>query len=165
VLDTLIKSAAELCVADKALIFQQEGEALRLVANYGFSTEAERYWLKLPPPVDRGSITGRALLEARPVHVADVLADPDYSATRYQELAGYRTVLAVPLLRGGTTIGVFGLTRAEVKPFTEKQIELVTIFADQAVIAIENTGCSRRSSNAQPTSPKRWRNRRQRRKC
>jgi GAF domain-containing protein len=138
VLDTLIKSAAELCVADKAVIFQQEGEALRLVANYGFSPEAERYWLERPPPVDRGSITGRALLEARPVHVADVLTDSAYRANRYQELAGYRTVLAVPLLRDGTTIGVFGLTRDEVKPFTEKQIELVTTFADQAVIAIEN---------------------------
>jgi two-component system NtrC family sensor kinase len=138
VLDTLIKSAAELCAADKALIFQQEGASLRLVANYGFSPEAERYWLDHPPPVDRGSITGRALLEGRAIHVADVLTDSDYRATRYQELAGYRTVLAVPLLRGGTTIGVFGLTRDEVNPFTEKQIELVTTFADQAVIAIEN---------------------------
>ena len=138
VMDTLIKSAAELCAADKGVIFRREGEALRLIANHKFSPEAERYWLEHPPPVDRGSVTGRALLEGRAVHVADVLTDADYRATRYQELAGYRTVLTVPLLRGGTTIGVFGLTRDEVNPFTEKQIELVTTFADQAVIAIEN---------------------------
>jgi GAF domain-containing protein len=138
VLDTLTKSAAQLCAADKGVVFQREGEVLRLVANYGFSREAERYWLERPPLVDRGSVTGRALLEGRAVHVADVLADSEYRATRYQELAAYRTVLAVPLLRGGTTIGVFGLTRDEVNPFTEKQIELVTTFADQAVIAIEN---------------------------
>jgi GAF domain-containing protein len=138
VLDTLTKSAAQLCAAEKGCIFQQDGEVLRLVANYGFSREAERYWLEHPPPVGRGSVTGRALLEARAVHVSDVLADPEYRATRYQELAEYRSVLAVPLLRDGTTIGVFALTRDEVNPFTEKQIELVTTFADQAVIAVEN---------------------------
>ena len=138
VLDALTKSAAQLCAADKGLIFRPEGEVLRLVANYGFSREAERYWLEHPLPVDRGSVTGRTLLEGRAVHVSDVLADSEYHATHHQELAGYRTVLAVPLLRGGTTIGVFGLTRDEVNPFTEMQIELVTTFADQAVIAIEN---------------------------
>ena len=83
-------------------------------------------------------LPGELLLEGRPVHVPDVSADSEYRATRYQDLAGYRTVLAVPLLRGETVIGVFGLTRGEVNPFTEKQIELVTTFADQAVIAIEN---------------------------
>ena len=139
VLDALTKSVAQLCAADKGLIFRPEGEVLRLVANYGFFREAERYWLEHPLPVDRGSVTGRALLEGRAVHVSDVLADSEYRATHHQELAGYRTVLAVPLLRGGTTIGVFGLTRDEVNPFTEMQIELVTTFADQAVIAIENT--------------------------
>ena len=139
VLDALTKSAAQLCAADKGLIFRPEGEVLRLVANYGFSREAEQYWLEHPLPVDRGSVTGRALLEGRAVHVSDVLADLEYRATHHQELAGYRTVLAVPLLRGGTTIGVFGLTRDQVNPFTEMQIELVTTFADQAVIAIENT--------------------------
>src|SRR4029077_19997043 len=74
VLDALTNSAAELCAADRGLIFQREGEVLRLVANYGFSREAERYWLEHPLPVDRGSVTGRALLEGRPVHVPDVSA-------------------------------------------------------------------------------------------
>jgi two-component system, NtrC family, sensor kinase len=138
VLDTLTKSAAQLCAADKGIIFQRDGEVYRLVANYGFSREAERYWLEHPRRVDRGSVTGRALLEGRVVHVPDVLADSGYRDARVAELAGYRTGLAVPLLRGGTVIGVFALSRDEVNPFTEKQIELVTTFADQAVIAIEN---------------------------
>jgi GAF domain-containing protein len=102
VLDTLTKSAAQLCAADKGIIFQREGEVYRLVANYGFSREAERYWLEHPRPVDRGSVTGRALLEGRPVHVPDVLADSEYRDAPVAELAGYRTGLAVPLLRGGS---------------------------------------------------------------
>ena len=138
VLGALTKSAAELYAADHGVVFQRDGEVLRLVASYGFSREAEAYWHEHPLPVDRGSATGRALLDGRPVHLRDVLADPEYRATRYQEQAGYRTVLTVPLLRSGTLIGVLGIGRKEVNPFTEKQIELVTTFADQAVIAIEN---------------------------
>ena len=139
VLNALTESAAGLCAADLGLIFQQDGDVLRLVANFGVSREAERYWLEHPVPVGRGSTSGRALLEGRAIHIPDVLADPEYRATRYQELAGYRSTLSVPLLRDGTTIGVFGLGRREPNPFTEKQAELVTTFADQAVIAIENT--------------------------
>ena len=138
VLTTLTESAARLCAADFGLIFQQDGDVLRLVANFGYSREAERYWLEHPAPVDRGSTTGRALLEGRAIHIPDVLADPEYRATRYQELAGYRSTLSVPLLRDGTTIGAFGLGRREPNPFTDKQVTLVTTFADQAVIAIEN---------------------------
>jgi two-component system, NtrC family, sensor kinase len=138
VLDTLTKSAAQLCAADLGLIFQQDGDVLRLVANLGISREAERYWLEHPVPVGRGSTIARALLEGRAIRIPDVLADPEYRSTRAQELAGYRSTLAVPLLRDGTTIGVFGLGRKEPNPFTDNQVELVTTFADQAVIAIEN---------------------------
>ena len=138
VLTTLTESAARLCAADLGLIFQQDGDVLRLVANFGISREAERYWLEHPAPVGRGSTSGRALLEGRAIHIPDVLADPEYRATRYQELAGFRSTLGVPLLRDGTTIGVFGLRRREPNPFTDRQAELVTTFADQAVIAIEN---------------------------
>ena len=107
-------------------------------ANYGFAREALEYAVEHPLQVDRGSLTGRVVLEGRPIHIPDVLADPEYRATDYQQALGYRTCLGVPLLRKGTTIGVFALTRDEVNPFTDKQIELVTTFADQAVIAIEN---------------------------
>jgi hypothetical protein len=83
-------------------------------------------------------MTGRVALEGRAIQIPDVLADPEYRATEYQQIFGYRTNLGVPLLRDGSTIGIFSLTRREVKPFTEEQIELVATFADQAVIAIEN---------------------------
>jgi GAF domain-containing protein len=138
VLDTLVESATRLCAADKGVIFQRDGELFRLASNYGFSPEAERYAAEHPLRPGRGSTTGRVALEGRAIHVPDVLADQEYRATGYQEAFGYRTNLGVPLLREGSTIGVFVLTRDKVNPFTEKQIELVTTFADQAVIAIEN---------------------------
>jgi two-component system NtrC family sensor kinase len=139
VLNTLTESAARLCAGDKGIIFQLDGDVLRLIANLGHSREAERYWLEHPMPIDGGSATGRAVLEGRAIHIPDVLADPKYRATRYQELSGYRSVLCVPLLRDGTTIGTFSLSRDAVTPFTDRQIKLVETFADQAVIAIENT--------------------------
>ena len=138
VLNTLTESAARLCTADKGVIFERDGDLYRLSANYGFSRDAERYASEHPLQPGRGSTTGRVVLEGRTIHIPDVLADSGYHATGYQKAFGFRTSLGVPLLREGTTIGVFVLTRDEVNPFTEKQIELVTTFADQAVIAIEN---------------------------
>jgi two-component system, NtrC family, sensor kinase len=138
VLDTLVKSAARLCAADMGGISQRDGDLYRLGANYGFSREAEQYAVEHPLRPDRDSVTGRAALEGRTIHIPDVLADREYQATGHQKAVGYRTILGVPLQREGTTIGVFALSRERVNPFTEKQIELVTTFADQAVIAIEN---------------------------
>src|SRR5262249_3892857 len=138
VLNTLTESAARLCAADKGVITMREGDLYWTRANYGFSREAVRYSLEHPLQLDRGSVTGRVALEGKAIHLPDALADAEYQATGYQQAFGYRTILGIPLLREGTTIGVFILTRDEVNPFTDKQIELVTTFADQAVIAIEN---------------------------
>src|SRR5262245_50557036 len=138
VLTTLLESASRLCSADKGGIMMREGDEYRFRANYGFTPEAVQYSLEHPLKASSGSATGRVALEGRAIHISDVLADPEYQVTGYQQAFGYRTILGVPLLREGTTIGVFMLTRDEVNPFTDKQIELVTTFADQAVIAIEN---------------------------
>jgi GAF domain-containing protein len=136
VLSTLVESAARLCLADRAALFLREGDAYRMATTYGFSPGAGKPLA--PLPIDRTSITGRVGLAGKAVHVHDVLADPEYRASDYQQAFGYRTNLGVPLLRDGTTVGVFALVRSKVDPFTDKQIELVTTFADQAVIAIEN---------------------------
>jgi two-component system NtrC family sensor kinase len=138
VLDTLIESAARLCAADKGNIQMQEGDVYRIRAHYGLAREAVQYALLQPLRPGRGSVTGRVALDGKATQILDVLADPEYHATDYQQALGFRTILGVPLLRDGATIGVFALTRVEVSPFTDKQIELVTTFADQAVIAMEN---------------------------
>ena len=88
--------------------------------------------------IDRGAVIGRVAIEKRTIYVPDVLADPEFDRFEWQKIGKQRTVLGVPLLREGTLIGVIILARTAVAPFTEKQIELVTTFADQAVIAIEN---------------------------
>ena len=138
VLDTLVESAARLCDADKAVIYKLDGAFLRLAANYNFSQEFVEFARQNPIGPGRGTMAGRVVLEGKTVHIPDVLADPEYTATKYQSRGVYRSNLGVPLLRDGETIGVFTLTRSQVRPYTEKQIELATTFADQAVIAIEN---------------------------
>jgi GAF domain-containing protein len=105
---------------------------------YGFSPEFIELVRDVPVVPERGSISARALLEGKVIHVADVLADPDYTFEEAQKLGDFRTVLGVPMLREGIPIGVLALTRSEVRPFTDRQIELVSTFADQAAIAIEN---------------------------
>ena len=138
VLDTLVKLAARLCGADNGGVQMREGDVYPIRAHYGATREAVQYALLHPLRADRSSTTGRVALEGTTIHIPDVLADPEYHATDYQRAFGSRTTLGVPLLRDGTTIGVFSLGRHEVKPFTDKQIKLVTTFADQALIAIEN---------------------------
>ena len=138
VLQTLIESAARFCDADNATIIRQKGGALYRAEAYGFSREFMDYVKDIPIEIDRGSAAGRALLESRMVHIHDVKADPEYTLVETQKLGDYRTILSVPMLREGVPIGVLVLTRSEVRPFTDKQIELVTTFADQAAIAIEN---------------------------
>jgi PAS domain S-box-containing protein len=136
VLDTLTESAALLCDANKAAIARQKGTASYYAASYGFPPDFKEYMDNIP--TGRGSLVGRCLLEGKIVHIPDVLVDPEYVMVEAQKLGGFRTVLGVPLLREGSPIGVIVLTRPTVRPFTDKQIDLVTIFADQAVIAIQN---------------------------
>jgi two-component system, NtrC family, sensor kinase len=138
VLQTLVESAARLCDAEKATITRQKDGAFYRAEAYGFSREFMDYFKDIPIVADRGSSSGRALLEGRVVHIPDVRADPEYTFVEGQKLGDFRTVLSVPMLREGIAIGVLALTRSEVRPFSEKQIELVTTFADQAAIAIEN---------------------------
>jgi signal transduction histidine kinase len=142
VLETLVENARKLCGADWATISRADKDGnYAPVIERALEPGAEylAYIQRHPIRPDRGSAVGRAVLERRPVHVPDILADPDYKRLDLAEVRNFRTVLAVPMLREGEPIGVFVLTRAkEVKPFTEKQVELVTTFADQAVIAIEN---------------------------
>ena len=138
VLQTLVESAARLCDADKTNISRQKDGVFFRAESYGFSPEFMDYVRNIPIQPDRGSAFGRALLERRAVHIPDVKADSEYTLVEGQRLGDYRTVLAVPMLREGVAIGVLSLTRSEVRPFSEKQIELATTFADQAAIAIEN---------------------------
>jgi len=138
VLDTLVESAARLCEADLASIPRLIGTGFQHVATYGYKPEFRDYMERNPLAADRGTATGRAVLEGRTIHIPDVLADPDYALTEGQKIGDYRAVLAVPLMREGVAVGVLVLARAESRPFTNKQIELATTFADQAVIAIEN---------------------------
>src|SRR5262245_39555177 len=139
VLHTLVESAAKLCHAERASIILRQGETLYRGASYGFSSEFTDYLDKNPLKLDRGNVAGRALLEERTVHVADVTADAEWTFVEGGRLSGVRSILGVPLTREGVAIAVLVLTRPVVDPFTDKQIELVTSFADQAVIAIENT--------------------------
>jgi GAF domain-containing protein len=136
VLDTLIESAARLSGADRAAIrLARDGEYHHL-ASYGMEPERVAYMKAHPVKADRSSVVGRVALEGKAVHIADFMADPDIDLG--DALPNVRTVLGVPLLRDGIPIGALVLVRPKVELFTEKQIELVTTFADQAVIAIEN---------------------------
>jgi GAF domain-containing protein len=138
VLETLTESAASLCEADMATIARQKGDAYYYATVHNFPPDLEEYLKGIPHPPARGSIIGRALLEGKIVHLPDVTEDREYLMGEVQKKAGFRTGLGVPLLREGVPIGVINLLRRDVRPFTDKQIELVQTFADQAVIAIEN---------------------------
>ena len=138
VLDTLVELAARLCEADSATIHRPEGDAYPYVASHGLPREYDEYMRERPIVPGRGTVLGRAVTEGRPVQVYDVTADPEYTLTEGQRLGGFRTVLGVPLMREGTSTGIIMLTRNTVRPFSDKQIELASTFADQAAIAIEN---------------------------
>ena len=143
VLDTLVKSAARLCDAEHAWLFRRDGEFYRWAASYGHSKKEhdriKEYVLTLAFLPGRGSALERAVLETRPVQIADVAADPEYTRHGIRRVGRYRTALSVPLLREGLPIGAFVLTRSQPRTFSDRQLDLLVTFADQAVIAIENT--------------------------
>jgi len=139
VLNALVQSAIRLCEADMAAIHKQQGQGYQEIATHGFPEDYSAFLAKnLPFEAAEGSVLGRTVKQRHPIQVEEVLADPNYTFLEGQKRAGFRTVLGVPLIREGVPLGAMILMRKTAKPFTAKQIELVTTFADQAGIAIEN---------------------------
>src|SRR5262245_47875765 len=137
VLDTLVQSAARLCEADSAFVFQRKRDTYHLSASHGFSQPYQAYMRRQAISAGRNTLVGRTALEGAMVHIPDCLTDPEYTWSESQKLGGFRTMLGVPLMGGGRPIGVIALTRSVPRPFSDKEIDLMTTFADQAVIAIE----------------------------
>jgi signal transduction histidine kinase len=138
VLDTLVQSACRLCDAEASSIIRPHGDVYKVAANFGQSASHEQAMRQLSYPLGRDTCAGRVLLERRPVHIHDCEADPEYKQPGILSIAGNRAILGVPLLREGVPIGVMTMIRSIARPFTDRQIELATTFANQAVIAIEN---------------------------
>jgi GAF domain-containing protein len=138
VLDTLVESAVRLCEADSGILRTREDDIYPVAATYRLTEQQRDRFTRYSTKPDRGSLFGRAILESRTIHVSDVLADPEYDRSRQRDLGTVRAGLAVPMMREGTVVGVVTLQRKEPRPFSDSQIQLVTTFADQAVIAIEN---------------------------
>ena len=138
VLETVVENAVRVCGAEHGHVHRFDGQFLRLAAGYSANAEMLDYLREHPNPLDPGTLSGRAGLERRPVHCHDVLTIPGYQRGEAQRLAGFRTVLAVPILTADALLGVIMIWKTRVDPFNEKQLELVSAFADQAAIAIEN---------------------------
>jgi GAF domain-containing protein len=166
VLNTLIEAATSLCGADQGYIGRPKGDGLfRAEASYRFSSALKDIMERTPWKAGRESAIGRVLLERSPIHIPDVKNDPEYRMDEVQRIGAFHSVLGVPLMREGTLIGVFVLARRSVRPFTDKQIELVTTFVDQAVIAIENTRLLNELRQRTTDLTNRWSSRPRHRRC
>src|SRR5262249_25726152 len=138
VFETVAESSVRLCGADRAFIYRLDGELLRIAVAFNASQELKDFISQNPIRVGRDSASGRVVLERRTIHIPDVLADSEYSYGA-KDVEAIRTILSVPILKGDDLLGVIGIyTLEEVRPFTDKQIALVQIFADQAAIATDN---------------------------
>ena len=138
VLDTLAQSAVKLCEADQAVIRRRIGDSYPVAATCGFTQQQREHLERYSPKPGRGSVFGRAIVEGRTVHIPDVAADPEWERADQPRITGIRAAVGVPLLREGVMVGILVVIRTEPRAFSQKQIELLEIFADQAVIAIEN---------------------------
>ena len=165
VLTTLVESACRLCDAEAAIIWRPEGDAFKLAANFGNSGDYLDALRRLSIRPGRETCAGRVLLEGRTIHIPDRDADPEYQAGETVKVGGNRAMLGVPLLREGLPIGVFTLIRSTARPFTDKQIELATTFADQAVIAIENVRLFEAERERTRELSESWNSRRRLQKC
>ena len=139
VLNALLETAARLCGASICILFRRDGELLRVAASYGGTPGFTAYLAAHPHRIERANVAGRAALERRTVHIADISEDVEYAIPQSIALGGWRSIIGVPLLRDGEVIGVLDLARPNPGPFAARQIEFVESFADQAVIAIENS--------------------------
>ncbi|MGB6315156.1 MAG: GAF domain-containing protein, partial [Pseudolabrys sp.] len=138
VLDTLVATAARICLAESGFIFRLQDGLCQMVASFGIPPEYKDFQVRNPIAPGRGTLAGRTVLERRAVHIEDAAADPEYTRIEAVHLGNQRTMVGVPLLRDDALIGVITLARSRVEAFSEKETGLVATFADQAVIAIEN---------------------------
>jgi signal transduction histidine kinase len=138
VLKALIENATRLCKADKGFVFIRDGDVYRVTANYGAPSQHLEFMRAHPIKAGMGTLVARTVMTRQIVHIDDAKTDPEYTWGEARDLLGFRTMLGVPMLREGEPIGVVGMWREQVRPFTQREIQLVATFADQAVIAIEN---------------------------
>jgi GAF domain-containing protein/CheY-like chemotaxis protein len=148
VLDMLITNATRMCKAEKGHIFIRDGDVYRFTSSHGAPPDFVEWMRQRPLQANFGSAVGRAALTKQVVHIHDARNEPSYTYTEARDRLGFRTILAVPMMREGDPVGVLVVWRDEVRPFAERDIELVTSFADQAVIAIENVRLFRQAQEA-----------------
>ena len=164
VFNAILENATRICEAQIAEIILAENNMLRVAAGYG---DAGRLPVSEMVPLDRSTVMGRSICDQKPVHVADLqnAGDEFASGREFAKKFGHRTILCVPLIREGCALGTILVRRMEVRPFEQKHIALLTTFADQAAIAIEERVYSKPNSSVRASFPRRWSSRRRRRRC